>query len=105
VEILDIIKVLEAVGFSLMKYIDEINEINDTAAERKESIKANLTNNIEAIKANTKLADFIFNDRILRVLQSNDINTYGQLKKIEDLTSLKGVGTKTAEKIEQYTKK
>lgn len=105
VEILDIIKVLEAVGFSLMKYIDEINEINDTAAERKESIKANLTNNIETIKANTKLADFIFNDRILRVLQSNDINTYGQLKKIEDLTSLKGVGTKTAEKIEQYTKK
>lgn len=104
VEILDIIEVLELVGFGLMKYIDEINEINDTAAEKKESIKTNLVNNVETIRANAKLAEFIFDEKILRVLQSNDINTYGQLQKIEDLTSLKGIGTKTAEKIQEYTK-
>ncbi len=104
VEILDIIDVLDVSGFGLMKYIDEINEINDTAAEKKESIKANLVNNAEAIRANTKLSNLIFDDRILRVLQSNDINTYGQLQKIEDLTSLKGIGAKTAEKIQEYTK-
>jgi hypothetical protein len=105
VEILDIIEVLEAVGINLMKYIDEINDINDTAADRKSKIKENLKNNAEAIRANTKLAKFIFDQRILRVLQSNDINTYGQLKKIEDLTSLKGVGAKTVEYIEQQIKK
>jgi DNA uptake protein ComE-like DNA-binding protein len=105
VEVLDIVKVLDVSGFSLMKYIDEINEINDNAAEKKESIKANLTNNAEAIRANTKLSKFIFDDKILRVLQSNDINTYGQLQKIEDLTSLKGIGAKTAEKIQEFTKK
>jgi len=104
VEILDIIKVLEACGFGLMKYIDEINEINDTAADKKESIKSNLKNNIETIRANTKLAEFIFDERILRVLQSNDINTYGQLQKIEDLTSLKGIGDKTADKIQEFIK-
>lgn len=104
VEILDIIEVFDLVGFGLMKYIDEINEINDTAADKKESIKANLINNVEAIRANAKLAEIIFDDKILRVLQSNDINTYGQLQRIEDLTSLKGIGAKTAEKIKEYTK-
>lgn len=104
VEIIDIVKVLELVGFGLMKYIDEINEINDTATEKKESIKANLVKNVEAIRANAKLAEFIFDEKILRVLQSNDINTYSQLQRIDDLTSLKGIGAKTAEKIQQYTK-
>jgi len=104
VEILDIVKVLESAGFNLMTYIKEINEINSTSAEIKESIKTNLVNNSEAIRANTKLANFIFDDRILRVLQSNDINTYGQLQKIEDLTSLKGIGAKTSEKIKNFIK-
>ena len=89
---------------SLRRYIDEISEINASAEKYKAAIKENLKNNVEAIRANTKLGYFIFDQRILRVLKNNDIKTYGQLKKIEDLTALKGIGEKTADKIDEYLK-
>lgn len=104
VEILDIIAVFDAVGMNLSKYIDEISEMNYSATETKESIKNNIKENSKLIKSNAELANIIFDKKIMKVLRSNDINTYGQLKRIEDLTSLKGVGVKTAEKIEKYIK-
>ena len=61
--------------------------------------------NIQEIRANEELSNFIFDKKIIKVLNSNDINTYGQLKRIEDLTSLKGVGAKTIEKINKYINK
>lgn len=104
VEILDMIAVLDTAGMSLRKYIDEISEINTSASEYKAAIKENLKNNVKAIRANAELESVIFDQRILNILKSNDIKTYGQLKKIEELTSLKGVGAKTAEKIDEIIK-
>lgn len=105
VEILDIIAVLDTVGMSLSKYIGEITNINSSATDSKLAIKNNLNKNVKAIRANTKLGKFIFDNRIKNLLMSNDIKTYGQLKKIEDLTALKGIGSKTADKIEEFIKK
>lgn len=104
-DLIEIVDVLDLVGMSIVKYVDEIKEINDEAESTKEQIKENIKTNIQEIRANEELSNFIFDKKIIKVLNSNDINTYGQLKRIEDLTSLKGVGAKTIEKINKYINK
>lgn len=104
-DLIEIVDVLNLVGMNIVKYVDEIKEINDEAESTKEQIKENIKTNIQEIRANEELSNFIFDKKIIKVLNSNDINTYGQLKRIEDLTSLKGVGAKTIEKINKYINK
>lgn len=105
VEILDIIALFDVIGMSLIKYIYEISGINSTASECNPAIKENIKKNIKYIKANTKLEKVIFDERILKILRSNGINTYGQLKKIEEFTSIRGVEAKMADKIEGFITK
>jgi len=101
-ELLDIVKVLDLVGMNLSYYLMTINGIN--APELKPTKKAPKK---KKFRANSKLERFIDDKRIIKTLNNNDIANYGQLKKFledNDLTTLKGVGKKTAGKIQEYIK-
>lgn len=91
IETIDIVKVLELVGFRISKYINEISKIH--------------TNYEEGIsREDLKIEDFIFDKRILKSLKNNDISTYGNLVKVKDLLSLSGIGPKAADKIKNFIK-
>jgi len=130
-EIIDIAKVLDAVGMNLSQYIGEIEEINKTNTTKKnkdiietkerlrfnKSFKKESFDNIESderepsdvvlkekkktIRANTKVENIIDDAKIIKALANNDITNYGNLKKIEDFTILKGIGAKSAKKIQE----
>lgn len=96
IELFDIVEILDLVGFNINGYINEINGINVIDMEKLESPRV-----IEKkqIKSNTKLEKLINDPKIVILLANNDIFNYGQLIKVENLTSLKGIGVKIADKI------
>mgnify|MGYP001596242037 CR=1 FL=1 len=90
------VEILDLVGFNMNGYINEINGINVIDMEKLEAPKA-----IEKkqIRSNTKIEKLINDPKLVILLANNDISNYGQLMKVESLTSLKGIGAKTADKI------
>lgn len=102
VEILDIVQVLDLAGFNTYSYIDEVNGINTIDIEE---VKTPTAIKKKTFRSNTKIKNIIDNEKIVNILLNNDIVNYGQLNRVEDLTSLKGVGAKTIEKIKEYLKK
>jgi len=102
IDILDMVQVLDLVGFNLNSHIDEINGINTIDIEK---VKTPTMIKKKTIRSNTKIKDIIDDEKIVKVLLNNDIANYGQLNRVEDLTALKGIGAKTADKINEYLKK
>lgn len=96
VEILDMAVVFDLVGMNLKSYIDEINEVNSEVKPCDDLIV------LSKIKSSTKIETFIDDKKIVSLLKGNDILNYGQLVKVKDLTTLKGIGSKTSKKIESY---
>jgi len=114
VEILDIIAVLDTVGMSLTKYIDEISKINKPSKKRIGVLNQKKPKSKDAflsfsdgkitkpIRANTKVETFIDDSRIVKILNNNDVSNYRDLSRYDDFTKIKGVGAKTADKIQEY---
>lgn len=96
IQLFDIVEILDLVGFNMNGYINEINGINVIDMEKLEAPKANEK---KQIRSNTKLEKLINDPKLVILLANNDISNYGQLMKVESLTSLKGIGAKTADKI------
>lgn len=107
VELLDIVEVLDMSGMNLNKYINEINGINEIDID---SVKIPTTKVVKVEgkpKPTSKrlgIDKFIEDEKIVSLLNKNEISNLGQLLSVDDLTSLKGVGTKTVEKINKYLK-
>lgn len=110
-EVLDVVKVLDLIGFNINKYVNEITQISGRytkktgpGSEYSESInhdeiKKPTIKPSRVLDKGVKLSDIIDDKRLLRLLRYNDVVTYGDYQRVEDLTSLKGIGSKTAEKI------
>lgn len=98
-KLIDISRVLDLVGMNLNYYINEINEVNSS-----EQVQFKNNSSVEIIdsKSINRLDKFIFDKKIISILKNNDITTYDQLINIKDLTSINGIGSKTAEKIQQF---
>jgi len=107
VELLDIVEVLDMSGMNLNKYINEINGINEIDID---SVKIPTTKIVKVEgkpKPTSKrlgIDKFIEDEKIVSLLNKNEISNLGQLLSVDDLTSLKGVGAKTVEKINKYLK-
>jgi hypothetical protein len=107
IELFDAVEVLDLVGFNMNSYINEINGINETDTVKGIDMKRAKTPTSvkkKTIRSNTKIENIIDDSKLVGVLAKNDISNYGQLKKVDDLTSLRGVGAKTAERINEYLK-
>lgn len=101
-EILDIVEVLDLVGFNISSYINEINGVNTIEVDKSE--KSEIKS--EPTSSERSLENIISDKRILKILTSNEIMSYEELEKFsDDFTAIKGIGSKTAEKIKNYIKK
>ncbi len=96
IELLDIVQVLDLVGFNMNGYLHEIISLNEINVDK---VKTETKVTKKTINSTTKVSSLIDDKRAVETLKNNGITTYGQLDKIEDLTSLKGIGKKTADKI------
>lgn len=96
VETIDIVKVLDLAGFNMNGYINEICGVNSIDID---NVKIPTTIQKKTISSRTKIENLINDPKLVSLLTKNDIVNYGQLTKVEDLTSLSGIGSKTAEKI------
>lgn len=119
-ELLDIVEVLDLVGFNVNSYINEINGVNSIDMEQAKTPTTKVfgekeseqepekpkANKKSKIRSNTKIEKFIDDSRIVAVLHKNDISNYGQLKSAEEsgLRNLKGVGGKTADALAELIK-
>jgi DNA uptake protein ComE-like DNA-binding protein len=112
VEVLDMAKVLDAVGMNLSSYIEEIEEINNSTPKNKKGILERgadkfthqpLTKEEEpkvfVIRPNTKVETFIDDAKIVKTLNNNEIFKMKDLKRYEDFSEIKGIGEKSAKKI------
>jgi hypothetical protein len=107
IELFDIVEVLDLVGFNMNNHINGINGINEADTIKGIDMKRAKTPTAikkKTIRSNTKIENIIDDSKLVGVLAKNDISNYGQLKKVDDLTSLKGVGAKTADRINEYLK-
>ena len=100
-ETIDIVKVLDLVGFNMNGYIDEISGVNSIDIDRAQTPTTKVK---KTISARTKVENLINDPKLINLLTKNEITNYGQLMKVEDLTSLNGIGAKTAEKINEQIK-
>jgi DNA uptake protein ComE-like DNA-binding protein len=112
VEVLDIAKVLDAVGMNLSSYIEEIEEINNSTPKNKKGILERGADKfthqllikkeepkIFVIRPNTKVETFIDDTKIVKTLNNNEIFKMKDLKRYEDFSEIKGIGEKSAKKI------
>ena len=114
VEVLDMTKVLDAVGMNLSTYIDEIEEINSNlpkGKKRKGILEAGAIKfthvplikkeepKVFTIRANTKVETFIDDAKIVNTLNNNEIFKMKDLKKYDSFSDIKGIGEKSAKKI------
>jgi len=107
VELLDIVAVLDMSGMNLNKYINEINGINEIDIDKVKTptaITVKINSNPRPSSKRLGIAKFIEDEKIISLLKNNEVLNLGQILAIEDLTSLKGVGEKTAKKIKKYLK-
>jgi hypothetical protein len=101
-ELIDIVKVLDYVGMNTLKYVEEIVGINTVDGSGKLNQK---TNKNPKIKSEDSLDTIISDKRILKILSSNEIFNYGQLKEYSNnFAAIKGIGSKSAEKLRKYIK-
>ena len=99
-ELIDIVKIFDLIGVNLIDSINDIKSINNTVDVGEQSLKRECKP-----RSVENISEFIPDKRIVKILQKNDINTISQLNKINELTSIKGVGSKTANKIINYLNK
>ena len=107
-ELIDIIIVLDLVGFNIFGFINEIKYINEIDMEQVSTPTTKVMTKKAASRKPTpntmEIDKIIFNAKIIKLLKENEISNLGQLMSVEDLTSLKGIGAKTAESINEYLK-
>jgi len=112
VEVLDMAKVLDAVGMNLSSYIEEIEEINNSTPKHKKGILERGADKfthqplikeeepkVFVIRPNTKVETFIDDTKIVKTLNNNEIFKMKDLKRYEDFSEIKGIGEKSAKKI------
>jgi endonuclease III-like uncharacterized protein len=99
VSLLDMVKILDLVGFNINGYVHEITSVNSIDIEK---VSTPTTVKKKVISARTKVETFIKDAKIVSILKKNGISNYSQLMKNEDLTEIKGIGQKTASKIFEY---
>lgn len=99
VSLLDMVKILDLVGFNINGYIHEITSVNSIDIEK---VSTPTTVKKKTISARTRVETFIKDPKIVAVLKKNGISNYSQLMSNEDLTDIKGIGQKTASKIFEY---
>jgi hypothetical protein len=101
-ELIDVVSVLNYMGMNILKYVDEIVGVNGT---EENEIKPSKSSKQKQSKFSTKIESVVDDKKLLKLLKDNNINSYGELVEMSSaLTSLKGVGSKTAEKIKNYIK-
>lgn len=89
---IEIVKVLDELGFNISKYVKEISDFNSETSDKKET-----TNTIES------LDEIIKDSRLVATLKKNEITNVDELLKFQnDYTVIKGIGKKTAQKIKKY---
>jgi hypothetical protein len=97
--LLDMVKILDLVGFNINGYVHEITSVNSIDIDK---VSTPTTVKKKVISARTKVETFIKDAKIVSILKKNGISNYSQLMKNEDLTDIKGIGQKTASKIFEY---
>lgn len=103
-ELIDIIIVLDIVGFNINGYINEIKYINEIDMEHISTPTTKVMVNKKSTSKKMGIEKIILDSKIVKLLKENEISNLGQLLSVDDLTSLKGIGTKTINRINEYLK-